>query len=263
MRRPPRPRRRDQIRARRGRSDVHRASSASVPARRPVQPQVSNSVQGGDVRQQLAAEPLGRSASGLVLTRAASRSERHLGVMSKNHLDSLQSRASSVMSISLLTLTASVTLTSAPRPARPPRSSPTPSPRSHGGTGRGLLFVAHCRARPSAPRASFATSLHDAGWSTGAAVTARITVAALVLTIPAAAPAARQWPHAAAHGPQVLRRSRDGSAYGLIAVAACQLAYFNAVSAAQRRRRPAAGVPRCRPRRAAGCGCGTGSGRGG
>jgi drug/metabolite transporter (DMT)-like permease len=77
---------------------------------------------------------------------------------------------------------------------------------------------------------TFATSLTDAGWTTGAAVTTRITLAALVLTIPAVLQLRRHWPTLRAHDPRVLRRSAVMvTIYGLIAVAACQLAYFNAV----------------------------------
>jgi drug/metabolite transporter (DMT)-like permease len=95
--------------------------------------------------------------------------------------------------------------------------------------GKGLL-LSLTAAATFGTSGSFATSLTDAGWTTGAAVTARITMAALVLTIPAMIQLQRQWPALRAHGPQVMRRSLTMvSAYGLIAVAACQLAYFNAV----------------------------------
>lgn len=76
--------------------------------------------------------------------------------------------------------------------------------------------------------ASFGTSgamaggLMDAGWSSGAAVLVRISVAGAVLAIPAWVALAGRW-----H----LLRDEIGIllAYGLIAVAACQVAYFNAV----------------------------------
>ncbi len=68
---------------------------------------------------------------------------------------------------------------------------------------------------------SFAASLLAAGWSPGAAVTARVVIAALVLTAPAL------W---------LLRTSRPSARglrsillYGLVAVAGSQLCYFNAV----------------------------------
>ncbi|HEV2451834.1 MAG TPA: EamA family transporter [Streptosporangiaceae bacterium] len=69
---------------------------------------------------------------------------------------------------------------------------------------------------------SLATSLIKAGWSPAAAVTTRITIAALVLAIPAAVSMRGRW------------RAVRGQAglvagYGLVAVAACQVCYFNAV----------------------------------
>jgi drug/metabolite transporter (DMT)-like permease len=96
-----------------------------------------------------------------------------------------------------------------------------------GGSGLLLALVA---ASTFGTSGTFATSLTDAGWTTGAAVTARITVAALVLTIPAVVQLRRHWPTLRAHDPRVLRRSAGMvTVYGLVAVAACQLAYFNAV----------------------------------
>lgn len=68
----------------------------------------------------------------------------------------------------------------------------------------------------------FASALLAAGWSAAGAVTVRVGVAAAVLTVPALL-ALRGRVH-------VLRRSwRPVLAYGVIAVAACQVAYFNAV----------------------------------
>ncbi|MBL7495698.1 EamA family transporter [Frankia sp. CNm7] len=76
--------------------------------------------------------------------------------------------------------------------------------------------------------ASFGTSgalargLLDAGWTAGAAVTARITSAALVLLVPALVALRGRW--------WLLRRNAGLlTAYGLVAVAGCQLCYFNAV----------------------------------
>jgi drug/metabolite transporter (DMT)-like permease len=76
--------------------------------------------------------------------------------------------------------------------------------------------------------ASFAMSgplakgLIDAGWTAGSAVTARVLIAALVLVVPALLSMRGQW-----H----LLRANLGLmvSYGLVAVAACQLSYFNAV----------------------------------
>ncbi|MEO6205082.1 MAG: EamA family transporter, partial [Mycobacteriales bacterium] len=52
-----------------------------------------------------------------------------------------------------------------------------------GGTGVGLALVS---AAAFGTSGSFASSLLDAGWTPGAAVTARLVIAALVLTVPAA-----------------------------------------------------------------------------
>jgi drug/metabolite transporter (DMT)-like permease len=69
---------------------------------------------------------------------------------------------------------------------------------------------------------TFASSLMAAGWSPGAAVSARIAVAAVILTIPALVQLRGRW--------ALLRRSLPAViAYGLVAVAGCQLFFFNAV----------------------------------
>ncbi len=64
--------------------------------------------------------------------------------------------------------------------------------------------------------------LLDSGWSAGAAVAARILVASTVLVVPAVLSLRGRW-----H----LLRANAGlvAAYGIVAVAGCQLAYFNAV----------------------------------
>lgn len=69
----------------------------------------------------------------------------------------------------------------------------------------------------------WARGLIDAGWTPGAAVTARIWVAALVLLIPTILSLRGRW---------VLLRRNAGMilAYGLLAVAATQLFYFQAVA---------------------------------
>jgi drug/metabolite transporter (DMT)-like permease len=69
---------------------------------------------------------------------------------------------------------------------------------------------------------AFAKGLLEAGWTAGAAVTARISVAALVLLVPAVLALRGRWQLLAGNLPVV-------TAYGLVAVAGCQLAYFNAV----------------------------------
>ena len=68
----------------------------------------------------------------------------------------------------------------------------------------------------------FASSLIAAGWSAGAAATARICVAALVLAVPTILALRGQWR-------QVLRAWRPLLMFGLLAVVACQLAFFFAV----------------------------------
>ncbi|MGJ9423180.1 EamA family transporter [Aeromicrobium sp. CF3.5] len=71
-----------------------------------------------------------------------------------------------------------------------------------------------------------AKGLIEAGWTAGSAVTARVLIAAAVLAIPALVALRGRW---------ALLRSNLGLvlAYGTIAVAGCQLAYFNAVDRMQ------------------------------
>lgn len=69
---------------------------------------------------------------------------------------------------------------------------------------------------------SFATSLIRSGWTPGAAVLARIALAALVLSVPALVQARRRGVSA--------RSVRAIAVYGVVAVAAAQLCYFNAVA---------------------------------
>jgi drug/metabolite transporter (DMT)-like permease len=67
-----------------------------------------------------------------------------------------------------------------------------------------------------------AKSLLGAGWSPGAAVTARISIAALVLLLPALRALDGRWADLRRSAPLVVT-------YGLVAVAGCQVFYFNAV----------------------------------
>jgi drug/metabolite transporter (DMT)-like permease len=70
---------------------------------------------------------------------------------------------------------------------------------------------------------AWARGLIDAGWTPGAAVTARIWVAALVLLVPALLSLRGRW--------GLLRRNAGMiAAYGLLAVTATQLFYFQAVA---------------------------------
>lgn len=70
---------------------------------------------------------------------------------------------------------------------------------------------------------SFAKALLESGWSPGAAVTARLTGAALILALPAVLALQGRW-----------HQLRDNwvtiGLFGVIGVAACQLFYFNAVA---------------------------------
>ena len=69
---------------------------------------------------------------------------------------------------------------------------------------------------------SLAKGLLDTGWTAGAAVTVRVLVAAAVLAVPAVLSLRGRW--------GLLRRNAGLVAvYGMVAVAGCQLAYFNAV----------------------------------
>ena len=92
------------------------------------------------------------------------------------------------------------------------------TPASRIGPGIGFALVS---ASSFGLSGALARGLMDAGWS--AAVAIRILVAAAVLTVPAAAALRGRW--------WLLRRNLPVvTAYGLIAVAGCQLAYFNAVA---------------------------------
>ncbi len=69
----------------------------------------------------------------------------------------------------------------------------------------------------------FGSALIDAGWTPGAAVTARIICAALLLTVPALVQLRGRW--------ELLRRGARGvTVFGLVAIAGAQLCYFNAVA---------------------------------
>jgi len=91
--------------------------------------------------------------------------------------------------------------------------------RTAGGAGLGLAVLS---AATFGTSGAFAASLLEAGWTPGAAVTVRVVLAALVMTVPAVLVLRRS-------GASLLRGSRTVTVYGLVAVAGCQLAYFNAV----------------------------------
>jgi len=87
------------------------------------------------------------------------------------------------------------------------------------GLGLGLAVLASATFGTSG---SFASSLMASGWSPGAAVTVRIGLAALALTVPAVVSMRGRW--------GLLRANLAAiAAYGLVAVAGCQLFYFNAL----------------------------------
>jgi drug/metabolite transporter (DMT)-like permease len=90
------------------------------------------------------------------------------------------------------------------------------------GTARAGLGLALLSSAAFGTSGTFARALIDAGWSPGAAVTVRISIAALILAVPAALALRGRW--------HVLRRNVGMVAvYGLVAIAGCQVFYFNAV----------------------------------
>lgn len=91
-------------------------------------------------------------------------------------------------------------------------------PRS-AGAGLGLALLS---AVTFATSGTFARSLIEAGWSAEAAVAARVGIAALVLAVPAVLSLRGKW--------HVLRRNLGMiGIFGLLAVAAAQACFFNAV----------------------------------
>jgi len=89
-------------------------------------------------------------------------------------------------------------------------------------TSRAGLGLAVVSAATFGSSGTFAASLLATGWSPGAAVTTRITIAALVLTVPAVLLLRGKW--------HLLRRDAGPVlGYGLLAIAVAQLCYFFAV----------------------------------
>jgi len=70
---------------------------------------------------------------------------------------------------------------------------------------------------------AFATALIDSGWSPAAAVTARLLVAAAVLTVPALLMLRGRYR-------LLVREGRSVTSYGILAIGAAQLCYFNTVA---------------------------------
>ncbi len=86
----------------------------------------------------------------------------------------------------------------------------------------GLVLVL-LSAAAFATSGSFAGSLIATGWTPGAAVTARVLLAAAVLTIPAALAMRGRWSLLRTSAPAML-------VYGVVAVAGAQFAFFNAIA---------------------------------
>jgi drug/metabolite transporter (DMT)-like permease len=99
--------------------------------------------------------------------------------------------------------------------------SGSPEPAG-GGRAWGGMSLAVVSAATFGTSGTFGTSLLDAGWTPGTAVLARITLAAVILTIPAVITLRGRW--------ALLRRSwPTTAAYGLVGVVGCQVCYFNAL----------------------------------
>ena len=94
--------------------------------------------------------------------------------------------------------------------------------RAAGYTPSAGLALAVLSAATFGTSGTFGSALIEAGWSPAAAVTARISLSALILTGPAVLQLRGRW--------ALLRRdAAPVAAFGLIAVAGCQLFYFNAI----------------------------------
>jgi drug/metabolite transporter (DMT)-like permease len=91
--------------------------------------------------------------------------------------------------------------------------------RSAAGFGLALALLS---AATFGTSGTFARSLIDSGWSAGAAVAARVGVAAVILAVPAAIAMRGRWRVAGRSLPQV-------GLFGLLAVGGAQLGFFNAV----------------------------------
>jgi len=95
--------------------------------------------------------------------------------------------------------------------------------RGAGGAGLALALLS---AATFGTSGTFASALIRAGWSPAGAVTVRVALAALILTVPAVAQL---------RGRRALLRRGSAriwggaTAYGLVGVAGCQLCYFNAI----------------------------------
>ena len=85
------------------------------------------------------------------------------------------------------------------------------------------IWIALVSAATFGSSGSFGKSLLEAGWTPGAVVTARVGGAALLLAIPSVIALRGRW--------ALLRRHlRVLTVYGVVAIAVCQVFYFNAVT---------------------------------
>lgn len=91
--------------------------------------------------------------------------------------------------------------------------------RGAGSAGLGLAVLS---AATFGTSGAFASSLLEAGWTPGSAVTVRVVLAALVLTVPALLLLRGRLA-------DLRRGGRTLAVYGVLAVAGAQLCYFNAV----------------------------------
>jgi drug/metabolite transporter (DMT)-like permease len=105
-------------------------------------------------------------------------------------------------------------------------STPQPPDRADGiahPAGRGVgIGIGLLSAAAFGTSGTFGTSLIGAGWSPLAAVIARVSIAALVLTIPALLQLRGRWT-------SLRRQAWRTTGFGLVGVAACQVCYFNAL----------------------------------
>jgi drug/metabolite transporter (DMT)-like permease len=90
-------------------------------------------------------------------------------------------------------------------------------------TARGGVSIAVVSAATFGTSGTFGTSLLGAGWTPGTAVLVRVSLAALMVTVPAVLALRGRW--------GLLRRSAwTAVSYGLVGVAGCQVFYFYAIT---------------------------------
>jgi drug/metabolite transporter (DMT)-like permease len=106
-----------------------------------------------------------------------------------------------------------------PRPAGARRPPGGQRPAGSSAAGLGLAVLSSATFGTSG---TFGSALISAGWSPAAAVLARVATSALILTVPALLVLRGRW--------GLLRREAGRAvAFGTVAVAGCQLFYFNAI----------------------------------